>query len=480
MEKAFHSEGLAPKVFDVNAVSGVPDSALLRREPLSIVKLHGSAYGLRLGESTNDELDDTTRERLLDYVPPRAVLLVLGFSGYERRMMNVIESIATQAGEDEGQPPTIVWMHWEPEDRLSDQVRRLRTRLELLPKKEEDQRLLMCRLADAGLFLNGLYQRITRTLPATRLRYSALPKRVIAIPDEAKTTPENNATQGKEQEAAAPSGEREIQGAKTNVQEQGENPATDDKSLRQASTAYPQEFVQLFIREGIFGKDAPQEDQLEDSARASFAGLVNPDLESNAYFSMRMSDFIRGLGGYDVIWVDLEEHHTVTGVVNEIIANLRIYDPSLPPLVLPLAEYGDTSKPDPVRFDRAARYIQRALRRGRYAFAFDSIEGFGRPQTAHHGLTKIDGDNPALNAFWGQSKNDIRKFESILHDKYNPVRKGAKKDDKDKGGEQSEPSIPELHHYRRLLDLLAFFRVLLRIGDEEGEDNKKDKKIEPE
>jgi hypothetical protein len=165
LERAFAQEGLSPKIFDVSRDADVPDAATVGRDPLSIVKLHGSAYGIRVGEPTNYALDDVTRTRILTYAPRSAVILVIGFSGYERRMMSVIESFA------DNQHP-IVWMHWEPEEELPEPAKRLKNRF--------PGNFLTFRLRDAGSFLLGLLQRATRSLPHTRGRYRALPKRVFS------------------------------------------------------------------------------------------------------------------------------------------------------------------------------------------------------------------------------------------------------------------------------------------------------------
>ena len=69
LEQAFRHERVALKTFDVNRDASVPDALLVEREPLSLVKLHGSTYGLRVGEPTNHALDDHTRKQVLSYVP---------------------------------------------------------------------------------------------------------------------------------------------------------------------------------------------------------------------------------------------------------------------------------------------------------------------------------------------------------------------------------------------------------------------------
>lgn len=446
VEKAFQSEGLAPKVFDVNAVAGVPDPALLRREPLSLVKLHGSAFGLRLGESTNDELDDTTRERLLKYIPQNAVLLVIGFSGYERRMMSVLESIASPAGNSGRDQRTICWMYWgapeQPVNRLRDRLgqgpmKLQRTATASAAGKCENSPINLYQLDDAGTFLKGLYQRITHTLPSTQTAYQSLPKRITPKP----------------------------------------------RQPDQAAPPKRQEIAQLFVREGLIEKDGKPPHPSKEAA--PYHGLVQRELNTDTYLSTAMSQFVGRCRGYDTIWIDLEDHHTVTGVVSEIISQMRVFDPTLPPLVLPVVEAGLSMATKgaaaagsfgPPNFDRAVRYLHRAIRRGRYVFAFGSMESFGRPQTAHHGLISIssrairaieeyadqrkaeDRAGSSPTATWKDHDEDPAKYEAQLAEIYlcEPEKRQV-----DKSPVRKLFFGHELRNYGRLLDLLEFFRSLL-------------------
>jgi hypothetical protein len=473
LERAFASEDIEPKIFDVNALSAVPDSALLRREPLSIVKLHGSAYGLRLGEATNDELDDTTRERLLGYIPPRAVLLVLGFSGYERRMMSLVESVATERRKIHGDDNTqIFWMHWESREKLAEQVTRLESRLSLLPGAGG---LQLHRVVDAGLFLKGLYQRLTRTLPSTATNYYALPKRVTRsaspkidgeTPQDGKrrrsaTSPAPSAASGGPGGATAPSQGSVAGSSGVTAAEAG---TANGKSTGPGGNPSLQAMVHLFVRE--------QMSPLNPTAsypKVPYQGLVVPGVrtesKSSAYLSTSMSEFVRDLGGYDVIWVDLEEHHTVTGVVTAIITTLQVFDPTLPPLVLPVSGIGD----EPDCFGRAARFLKRALRRGRYVLAFDSVEGFGRPQTAHHGLVSVRWTDDLEKLFnSSEFKAELPALKSVGDNKLEAFLSAVYAAERSLPKEQRERLMDNIRtlrqdasHYFRLRDLLSFLELLV-------------------
>ena len=71
IEKALRSEDLEPTVFDVWRQAELPNR-LLVGSGLSVVKLHGSAYGLRAGESLDDPLSKEEKQKLLEYMPEGA------------------------------------------------------------------------------------------------------------------------------------------------------------------------------------------------------------------------------------------------------------------------------------------------------------------------------------------------------------------------------------------------------------------------
>lgn len=94
--------------------------------------------------------------------------------------------------------------------------------------------------------------------------------------------------------------------------------------------------------------------------------------------------------GYQVVWIDLEECHTLASVVGSIIDQCRRGDATLTPSVLPLFDEGDSASK--VAVERVAH----ALRRGRYFVAFDGLETYVWPPTSHHGETTLSGVGAAL------------------------------------------------------------------------------------
>ena len=108
LERALREEGVSPKVFDVHRDAELPDASLVHRQ-FSILKLHGSAYGLRLGERLRYPLDADARSDALRYLPRDALVLVMGFSGSERRIMQLLMAIAREESLGSAKP-RLIWI----------------------------------------------------------------------------------------------------------------------------------------------------------------------------------------------------------------------------------------------------------------------------------------------------------------------------------------------------------------------------------
>ncbi|GAB4564404.1 MAG: hypothetical protein Tsb0020_14540 [Haliangiales bacterium] len=91
----------------------------------------------------------------------------------------------------------------------------------------------------------------------------------------------------------------------------------------------------------------------------------------------------RDNSGIIPVWINLETHYSVSGVVGTILRQCHRHDRRLPPLLPPT----DRNKEDKA-INVAVAHIARALRRSRYILAFDSLEAFAWPPTMHHGVTE--------------------------------------------------------------------------------------------
>lgn len=337
LEQSLQDEGITPRVLDVSRDDDPPDESVVK-QALSIIKLHGSSHSIRLGKRLDYALDDDTRNRVERIVGDDALLLVVGFSGYERRMMQLIDHLATRTSANN--EPRVVWMHFEPPEQLPETLKDFERRLD---EMGQSHRFKRARLSDAGEFLFHFYQRAMEAYPRVRVPVSILPKRIIELPK---------------------------------VERKPQPPTTVDQENRQRQLS--SQLADIPIHLFIYSELVPKRKKTQSSPDTiDSVSHVGPSLEMSTFVQERSK-------GYHLIWIDLEEHHTVAGVITEIIDRMRVFDPDLAPLILPVES--TRSQEGKIEFDRAVRFLHRALRRGRYILSFDSLEDFGREQTSHHGL----------------------------------------------------------------------------------------------
>jgi hypothetical protein len=181
LERAFREERLRPKVFDVHRDADLPSPELVRNQ-LSILKLHGSAYGLRFGERLKQQLETNTRSDALQYLPKNALILVIGFSGSERRMMQMLQAFVQK--DTTTCLPKLIWIQG-PSDPgpLFD---------ELINATEDGVK--WCKVRHADTFLQGLYFKIANSHQSTRKQYSSLPGQLRMADVEPKLPEKNDDT----------------------------------------------------------------------------------------------------------------------------------------------------------------------------------------------------------------------------------------------------------------------------------------------
>ena len=111
LEHAFQEEGVPTKVFDIHRNAELPNPTLVCSQPTrpSLLKLHGSAYGLRFGERLKNPLEIDDRNNTLGYIPNDALVLVMGFNGSERRIMQMLYAIARKKSKT-STTPQLIWI----------------------------------------------------------------------------------------------------------------------------------------------------------------------------------------------------------------------------------------------------------------------------------------------------------------------------------------------------------------------------------
>lgn len=320
LERAMREEGVSPKVFDVHRDAELPDPALVRRQ-FSVLKLHGSAYGLRLGERLRYPLDADARSDALQYIPRDALVLVMGFSGSERRIMQLLQAVARDDAPGRGRI-RLVWIQGPGRPGLLFN--------ELISDPEE--RVKYCVVRHVDTFLQELYFHFANSYQASAQGYATLPGRPGAV------------------------------GLRLPPGEVSPPPDASPDDLRRARNLARRP-VQVCIA-------ASQATVRRSTSWASMAGAA----------------FIADLDfGYTVVWIDLENHHTVEGIVAEFFDKVRLVDPQAPTCTLT-----DLHTDARAAIEKAVARIREVFQRGRYVLVLDSVESFGRPQMMHHGIPSYD------------------------------------------------------------------------------------------
>jgi hypothetical protein len=192
IEQALREQRIEPVVFELPENGPAPDASLLRGAP-SVVKLHGGAFGLRVGESLDVPLDAANLARFVDYFPEDALVLVIGYGGADNRVMSLIDHLAYRHIFEEGGLPKILWVHRsdKPPARLTQSAR--------LAKRPAGT-VSVVRYRSGGLFLRELHARLLGLHPAGRTPYSSLP---MVAPFQYSTGMNQNPQNGRAQQTSA-------------------------------------------------------------------------------------------------------------------------------------------------------------------------------------------------------------------------------------------------------------------------------------
>ena len=334
LERSFQQEGISPKIFDIHKNAGLPNADLIDRQ-LSLLKLHGSTYGLRFGEqikyssethSDNNSLAHTPKDTL---IPKDALILVMGFNGSERSIMQMLHDFVQAKESSEEIKPRLIWIQGPGEpsplvDKLieiSNAKAQEKAEKELSLNELPVQRL---NVKHIDTFIQELFFYITfNSYQASSMRYSSIPNRPLAT--GLKRFPE-----------------------KTQVEKETKRCA-----------------VQLCIAEIKKGNPS--------SSWSSLAGM----------------SFVNSLDSdYTVLWIDFENHHTVEGIIAEIFKLVRILDPQAP-----FCAITDMDNESHEIISKEFERIIDFFKRGRYVLVLDLVESFGRPQMVHHGMISTNNED---------------------------------------------------------------------------------------
>ncbi|WP_157469461.1 hypothetical protein [Gemmata sp. SH-PL17] len=315
LETALWAEGHAPGVVEIAKNADLPSQGTIG-DRLTVLKLYGGPYGQRIDEAA----DTNMLHRAARIIPPNALIVVMGFSGYERRVTQVLMGHAKAAKERDTGGPALLWMNYGTTP--DKPVNALRSKI----NEPNNNQLVIRNYSDVSLFLLDVLTRQRLAHPAGRERYRCLPTMPWADHND---------------ESSAP-------------------------ALRERR-------VLAFYRESDWDLD----------------GSPVSDARGHSDASMAMARFCREMAKtHQTIWVDCEQHHTVDGIVVDVLDSIRRFDPAFPPLLVQ-AQRAPQPHHVPPAHKRSVERIREALQRGNYILCFDSPETIGRPQTVHHGTPSL-------------------------------------------------------------------------------------------
>ena len=164
LEESLRTEGFSPNLYEIAIGAPLPHHSLIH-EDISVIKLHGGKFGLRVDASLDAPLDKEAKERLRKYLPENPILLVLGLSGWDQRVLDIVEIVRQVGGE-------IFWVRFE-----KDRPKPVELRF-----GKDPQDLTHLRFRDPGAFLKELYHNLTDTHAPSRRPYLAYAERPTLPP----------------------------------------------------------------------------------------------------------------------------------------------------------------------------------------------------------------------------------------------------------------------------------------------------------
>jgi NAD-dependent SIR2 family protein deacetylase len=351
LEKAFAGEGLMPSVYEVHGEESIPSARLLLSQPLSIVKLHGGTHQMQTGFDLDDPLSPAAQSAFRELyrqleasfgMPP--LTLVIGYSGSDRRVMDIIASQVREWKKKSSSAPAlppelkdigrpqILWIsreRWQPE-LLASAVKTHPEIMQESTREGQDKRhypVHLVRYRDGRLFLSEALQTLFRHFPIARSYYQSV----------------------------------------------------------------------NFVTHSVSGKDRSSENARHFDRDWRIALIHTASGGGSSSTLVNVAENLELSEGYRPIWIDLSEVAGVPALIDVISERLTKLDTRLqavrrPPLLRTLL--GSRDSMDNTFFSKegrrheletCAQWLRQALRRGKYLLALDSLDEF-------------PGEHPALEA----------------------------------------------------------------------------------
>jgi hypothetical protein len=169
IEQALRENGLEPVVYEIRAGGNLPDTELVKKN-LSVIKLHGGAYSMRADETLDEPLNIEDCGKFGQYLPPRCLLLVVGYGGGDRRVYSLLDHFVRGTSGEHGKNENdenvkVIWVYRDGMPKgLED----------LLKINMKKQKVVATQFRDAAELLRGLYVRLKTAPPAGSKPYRAL------------------------------------------------------------------------------------------------------------------------------------------------------------------------------------------------------------------------------------------------------------------------------------------------------------------
>lgn len=111
IERALELEGIHAEVFAMEDGATLPHPSLVH-DALAVVKLHGSNHALLLDERLDHPVTKEYRRRFRRIAGKNPLLLVVGCSGNDFRLRNLVEQFLRPRRKTTA--PAVIWLHYEP------------------------------------------------------------------------------------------------------------------------------------------------------------------------------------------------------------------------------------------------------------------------------------------------------------------------------------------------------------------------------
>jgi hypothetical protein len=389
IERSLIAQGISPRIFGLEEGIRLPPKTLAQ-DYVSVFKLHGNNHALLLDERVDHPLSDLYKDRFDQLVGENPLLLVVGCSGGDMRVRDLFRHVASK----NDRKCAAIWMYFENEP----------------PACVTDlhKSALAVRTNSPGADLMHIYTALSGRHPAAGMSpYTVNPARPSPIP-----------------------------GTKVG----GGQRAHGEPPIGVKSEVWKQLIVPertAVILSALKGKHEADEDKNRVPEFTASQELL------------RVTDYwLRD--GYQIIWVDLESVHTLSGIVGSILDQCRAYDIHLAPSVLP-------KESDNV-VDLAVRRVTHALQRSRYFVVLDALESYSWGPLTHHGSTHQ----------FGRTHADVTKLLAEFMEFFYKLSKEQALGEsrvwlgvdvpKARNSEDAAPTREELLHLITANDSLAEFR----------------------